>query len=150
MKKLLLTTLLAAATTIAQAGDDIIPLGRGGFGVLRGGGNMYRPIPRGTNGIGATDYRVTYLKPTQHYYLRDKIVSYRYTEDVASRGSAGATYNGPRGAVFQPGDDYSSRNASARTYAALSKRQQPGVPMVPKRGTVATTTIKPGSALARR
>jgi hypothetical protein len=133
-----------------MAGDGIIPLGRGGYGVLRGGGNLYRPIPKGANGV-SDGYRNTYLKPTQHYYTRNSVVSYRYVEDHGSRGSAGSTYNGPRAAIFQPGDDYSSRTASIRTFAAVTKRWQPGVPMIPKaRETAAISKIEPVASIARR
>lgn len=109
---------------------------------------MYRPIPKGMNGVSGQN-RALYLKPTQHYYTRNKVVSYRYVEETTS-GGAGVTYNGPRGAMFIPGDEYSSRTASIRTFAAVTPAKQPGVPMVPKRGTVATTTIKRSDAVASR
>jgi hypothetical protein len=108
----------------------------------RSSSNLYRTIPRGTAGANAGNrrFKVAAYKPTQHYYTRDGVVSYRYSAQMAFSGAMDAsTYLGPHGAVFMPEDNEIPSSASIRSFASLNRRNQPGVGMVP---IVRTTTIK--------
>jgi hypothetical protein len=130
MKLLLLPVTILALCAMGEAGTDVVSLS-GGSG--RRDRNMYRPIPRGQNvdpnASGATRSRQVQYKPTQHYYLRDTVVSYRYGTGSARYAGTGV-YLGPRGAEFTPADDQLSPHAGTRSYAAVTKRPQPGVPMI--------------------
>lgn len=152
MKKILLCIAVVLSNDISFAGDDVVPLRRGDRA-------YYHPVPRGTNGVlplsggRGRNRTLFYVKPTQHYYTKSNVVSYRYVEDRAARGThsvTGSTYDGPRGAVFVPGDDYSSRNASIRTFADVNERPQPGVAMIPHQGTPDTTVPKRSRVIRRR
>jgi hypothetical protein len=125
-------TLLLASATFVQAGDGIVPLDRGGFSVQRGGGNYYRPIPKVGADVNRTSrYNTVIYKPTQHFYTKDNVVSYRYTEDRQhGENSLGETYLGPRGGVFEPNMDQMVPAAGIRNYASVDRRPQPGVNMV--------------------
>jgi hypothetical protein len=102
--------------------------------------NLYRPIPVTSKGDGAmttssSNYRsgsrnsVTY-RPTQHYYLRDFTVSYRYNGVFEGYSSPSAeSYFGPSSAVFTS-DAVESQNSSIlRSYASVSRRTVTGVGM---------------------
>ena len=155
MKKTLLSFSLVFTVTAAQAGDEVIAFSRStSVGVLRDGGNLYRPIPRGgtaANLTGSEMYRATIYRPTQHYYLKDNVVSYRYTGDRFSRVDSvfGGTYFGPHNAQFIPLEHQIAPNARLRSWAAVNKRPQPGVPMVSRTTTVRVTrTVKTAPAEA--
>ena len=144
MKKLLVSIALALTTQFATAAEEASTTpGRSGYAVLRGGGNLYRPIPRNDASNSARGQRIVYAKPTQHYYTKNNVVSYGYVEEARTRGASGGSYEGPRGAIFQPGNDFNDRNSSSlRNFASVNHRPQPGVPMVPKRST--TEDVRPG------
>ena len=145
MKKLLIPFTFALVGQCAYAGDDVIALSRTGsstttgIGVLRSGGNLYRPVPRGgaVNDLTASEHAVVY-RPTQHFYTKDNVISYRYTSNDLSklRSVYGGTYLGPHGAQFLPMEHDSPPSSTVRTYAAVSSRPQPGVAMVPKTAKV--------------
>jgi hypothetical protein len=122
------------ATQSLQAGENVVPMGNSnaGFDMIRSGGNMYRISPQNMRDPeNQRRYRSTYFKPTQHYYVRDNVISYRYSEDVSSRpGSTGNSYLGPRGGVFEPSLEQITSPSSIRNYAATHRRYQPGVGMV--------------------
>jgi hypothetical protein len=148
MKKLLFSLALAFTATFANAGDDVIAFSSStSVGVLRSGGNMYRPIPRGG---GATDltsterYRATVYRPTQHFYLKDNVVSYRYASDSMQRMRTmyGGAYFGPNGAQFIPSEHQLAANASVKHYASVHKRAQPGVPMISRTKVRVTRTAE--------
>jgi hypothetical protein len=132
MKNSILSTafILLSASQFTQAGDAYVPLEP-----IRGGGNYYRPIPRTTlnpdaNSVGNYRYNKIIYKPTQHFYTKSNVVSYRYTEDRAKgQNSLGNTYLGPRGGVFEPNVDQMMPSAGIRNYASVDRRQQPGVDM---------------------
>ena len=129
--------ILLAGAPFAQAGDGIVPLDRSGFGVLRGGGNIYRPIPKvGLDPNRSNRYNTVIYKPTQHFYTKNNIISYRYTEDnTRGSNSLGGTYLGPRGGVFEPDMEQMAPAAGIRNYASVNQRPQPGVNMVEKQTT---------------
>src|SRR5436190_1358243 len=104
MKTLLLPFALALAMAHVHAGDDVIALSTStGIGVLRSGGNLYRPSPRGGSISNASRGELIY-RPTQHFYMKDSVVSYRYTSDSLAKlgGEYGNAYHGPHGAQFVP------------------------------------------------
>ena len=146
MKNLLLPIALSLAMTHAYAGDDVIAFSQStGVGVLRSGGNLYRPAPRGGNFTNLTSADGNaILRPTQHYYLKDSVVSYRYAVAQLPRlGSEyGGNYHGPHSAQFIPSQHQLAPHGRLRSYAAVNKRPQPGVPMVERvtrlRGNVKT------------
>jgi hypothetical protein len=145
MKKLLLPIVLSLVAAHAQAGDDVVAFTQSGVGVLRSGGNLYRPAPRGgsINNLSATDAVI--YRPTQHYYLKESIVSYRYTaEDLSRVGNEyGGNYHGPNAAQFVPTQHPMAPQGRLRSYASVNRRPQPGVPMINK-----TTTIKTTAAIS--
>ena len=152
MNKLLLSAALLSLASFAQAGDDVVALSSGtratsgpSFGVLRDGGNQYRqilPNDWGENMTAAERSRAQIYRPTQHYYMRNHIVSYRYTSTRFAQwnGSTPRNYLGPTGALFVPLDRELPAHAGIRNFATLTKRAQPGVPMVPKGRTPAART----------
>jgi hypothetical protein len=151
MKKLLIPFTFALVAQCVYAGEEFIALKRTGgtttttttttttlgIGVLRSGGNIYRPIPRSgpVQDLTTPDrYRAVVYRPTQHFYTKDNVVSYRYTANDLSRLRSvyGGTYLGPHGAQFVPMEYDTPPSSTVRTYAAVSSRPQPGVAMVPK------------------
>ncbi len=131
MKNTILSTafLLLAGAPFIQASDDIAPL------EPAPSRNYYRPIPRASliqnpNGAGSYRSNKVLYKPTQHFYTKTDVVSYRYAEDRAKgRNSLGNTYLGPRGGVFEPNVDQMAPSAGIRNYASVDRRPQPGVDM---------------------
>jgi hypothetical protein len=146
MKKLLLSVALAFLAPHLQAGDDVVAFSRStSVGVLRSGGNLYRPSPRGgsiSNLTASERYRAVVLRPTQHFYLKDNVVSYRYSAEELSRlGSEhGGNYHGPHAAQFIPSQHQLAPHGRLRTYAAVNKRPQPGVPMISSSTRIRTVT----------
>ena len=122
--------ILLSGAQFTQAGDAYVPLEP-----TRGGGNYYRPIPRANlnqdaNSVGHYRYNKIIYKPTQHFYTKSNVVSYRYAEDRAKgQNSLGNTYLGPRGGVFEPNVDQMMPSAGIRNYASVNRRSQPGVDM---------------------
>src|SRR5688500_14458199 len=108
MKKFLLPIALALVVPQVQAGDDVIAFTRSsGVGVLRSGGNLYRPIPRGgslANMTNSDRYHAILYRPTQHFYMKDNLVSYRYSAQDLDRvnNEYGGNYHGPHAAQFVP------------------------------------------------
>ena len=146
MKKLLLSVALSLAMTQAQAGDDVVTLSTSsvGVGVLRSGGNLYRPSHRGSsisNLTAVERYRAMVYRPTQHFYMKDNVVSYRYSaEELSGLGSEfGGNYHGPHAAQFIPTQHQLAPYGRMRTYASVNKRPQPGVPMIERTTRVRTT-----------
>ena len=146
MKKVLLPVFaLALAVPHAQAGDDVIAFSRTGVGVLRSGGNLYRPSHRGgsiSNMTPQEKYNAVVMRPTQHYYLKDNVVSYRYSALELSRlhTEFSNSYHGPHAAQFVPSQHALAPHGRMRAYASVNKRPQPGVPMINR--TITSTTIK--------
>jgi hypothetical protein len=104
-------------------------------------GNVYRPALRGTGDANKQRFRTPYYRPTQYYYTRDSVISYRYTVMMTDNGGAEATgYLGPHGALFVPEGDALPSSAAVRNFAAVTRRNQPGVGMAPLTATVTTTT----------
>jgi hypothetical protein len=159
MKILLLSMVAVVAAQNAFAGDDVIAMSGSSttIGVLRGGGNLYRPVPRGgTMANGITSGREIIYRPTQHYYLKDNVVSYRYSAEFISDigDEYGGTYLGPHAAQFVPSEHQLAGYGTMRSYAAVNRRPQPGVPMVAKTTITKTTrsvsanTTRPGEAVS--
>ena len=150
MKKLLIPFTFALVAQCAYAGDDVIALSRTGsstttgIGVLRSGGNLYRPIPRGASvtDLMAADHAALY-RPTQYFYTKDNVISYRYASNDLSRLRSvyGGNYHGPHGAQFLPMEHDAPPSSTVRTYAAVSRRPQPGVAMVPKTAKVTDAAV---------
>ena len=147
MKTLLLPVALSLALAHAHAGDDVVAFSSStyssGVGVLRSGGNLYRPSHRGgsiSNMTPAEQYRAVVYRPTQHFYMKDNVVSYRYSaEDLSSLGSEfGGNYHGPHAAQFVPSQHQLAPHGRMRTYASVNKRPQPGVPMIERTTRVRT------------
>ncbi len=121
--------ILLSGAPFIQAGDDIVPL------EPSPARNYYRPIPRASviqnpNSVGNYRYNKVLYKPTQHFYTKTDVVSYRYAEDRAKgHNSLGNTYLGPRGGVFEPNVDQMAPSAGIRNYASVDRRPQPGVDM---------------------
>lgn len=143
MKKLLLPFFAAVLATNVQAGDGVVSFSSTttGVGVLRGGGNMYRPMPRGGSVANLTvseRYRAVIYRPTQHFYFKDSVVSYRFApQELSDVGNEfGGSYHGPLGAQFVPTQHPMAPDGRIRSYAAVSKRPQPGVPMVARTGKI--------------
>jgi hypothetical protein len=144
MKKLLLPVALSLIASHVQAGDDVIAFTRSSVGVLRSSGNLYRPAPRGGSfsNLSASDrYRAVIYRPTQHFYLKDNIVSYRYSaQDLSVIGSEyGGNYHGPHSAQFIPSMHQMAPHGRMRSYASVNKRPQPGVPMISRTTKITTT-----------
>ena len=94
--------------------------------------NLYRPIPRSkTDPNAPTGWRISIMKPTQHYYTKNSVISYRYTQKVEHADSMLEGYMGPRSATFIPSNDFTAPGAGLRSYASINPRIQPGVPMAP-------------------
>jgi hypothetical protein len=110
--------------------------------------NLYRSIPR-TNQADANKQRnrTASFKPTQHYYMRDSVVSYRYTSEMSFSGETG-NYLGPQGAVFTPESADIPSAAGLRNFAAVNRRTQPGVGMAPASTTTTTTTRRTTTSIA--
>lgn len=149
MKKLLLPIVLAFFGSHVLAGDDVVAFSRTSVGVLRSGGNLYRTAPRGTsvaNLSGSERYRAVIYRPTQHFYLKDNVVSYRYVaRELSVVGNEfGGNYHGPHAAQFVPTQHDLAPDGRMRAYASVNKRPQPGVPMVQR-----TTTRMSRSANAK-
>lgn len=125
----------------ANAGDDVVPLEK-----ISKGGNLYRIVPRGTmipsNRGGLTNANSGYsssraesgsrgggvhFKPTQHYYMKDSTVSYRYSEERRNSGSR--NYLGPNASYYNPNREALAPNVSIRNLAHVEPARQPGVPM---------------------
>jgi hypothetical protein len=144
MKLLLLPVTILALCAMAEAGSSVVTLS-GGSG--RRDRNMYRPIPRGQsvnpNASASERSRSVQYQPTQHYYLRDNVVSYRYGAGSGARfgGTSYRAYLGPHGAEFTPSEDQLSPHAGTRQYAAVHKRPQPGVPMINRGARTVKTDV---------
>jgi hypothetical protein len=145
MKKLLLPAALALIAPQIQAGDDVIAFSnRTGVGVLRSSGNLYRPAPKGGSAANLTPserYKAKLYRPTQYFYMKDNIVSYRYSSEELSRvgNEYDNGYHGPHAAVFVPTQHQLAPHGRMRSYASVDKRPQPGVAMVAKTTTKVTT-----------
>src|SRR5688572_13619765 len=148
MKKLLLSVALSLplAMTQAHAGDDVVAFSSSsvGVGVLRSGGNLYRPSHRGASISNMTPverYRAVVYRPTQHFYMKDNVVSYRYGAEALADlgGEFGGNYHGPHAAQFVPSQHQLAPYGRMRTYASVNKRPQPGVPMIERTTRVRST-----------
>lgn len=146
MKKLLLPTAIAFLSSQAFAGDDVVAFSSSstGVGVLRGGGNLYRPAPRGSSIANLSPderYRAVIYRPTQHFYTKDNVVSYRYSgAELSEVGNEyGGSYLGPHGAQFVPTQHVLAPHGTARSYASVNKRPQPGVPMIARTTKITRT-----------
>ena len=129
-----------------NAGDDVVPLDK-----VSKNSNLYRIVPRGTmipnnrGGVnansgygGGSGYSGSYggntrnanvhFKPTQHYYMQDSTVSYRYTEERRN-SSTGRSYLGPNASYYNPHREALAPNVSIRSLAHVEPARQPGVPM---------------------
>jgi hypothetical protein len=151
MNKLLLSAALLSFVSFAQAGDDIVPLRTSGsIGVLRDSGNQYRHTLAndwGENMTPAERSRAQIYRPTQHFYMRNHIVSYRYTSTRFTlwNGTNARNYLGPMGALFVPNDRDLPSDVGIRNFATLTRRPQPGVPMVPRGKSSRASTAADGS-----
>jgi hypothetical protein len=118
---------------------------------------LYRPLPKQSpnENLGKQHAHIATLVPTQFYYLRDSVISYRYSlVDTYSGTPDKSDYLGPVGARFAINDDL-PQSATVRNFAAVTRRGQPGVGMVaptPVKTTIkktvkktASTTIVPAS-----
>lgn len=119
------------------------------------GSNLYRTIPRaGSDSDGGKQqrFRVAAFKPTQHYYLRDTVISYRYNAEMSFSGAVEAgSYLGPQGAIFTPESDNIPAAASIRNFAAVHRRSQPGVGMAAQTGKkTASRASTPASRFAAK
>ena len=96
------------------------------------GSSQYRPVPKASaNETGKGRYRVAAFKPTQFYYTRDSVISYRYSVQAVYGGSVDtSSYLGPTGAVFVPQEGEMPPSATLRSFASVTRRSQPGVGMV--------------------
>lgn len=128
MNKLILTTVLITLTvSLAQAKEKKAVEERAPAA------NLYQPIPRKeADPNGATRWRIAVMKPTQHYYTKNGIISYRYIQSAESSESLYEGYMGPHSAVFIPQNEPSANGASARSYANVSSRNMQGVTMAPR------------------
>lgn len=134
------TLILALSVSIllpsfVNAGDDVVPLDK-----VSKNSNLYRMVPRGTmipnnrggvnsySGYGAGARSSVHFKPTQHYYMQDSTVSYRYTEERRS-ASGGRSYLGPNASYYNPHREALAPNVSIRSLAHVEPSRQPGVPM---------------------
>ena len=139
---------MALTIPLVQAGDDVIGFStRTGVGVLRSSGNLYRQAPRGGSVANLTPserYRAKLYRPTQYFYLKDNVVSYRYSSENLDRvgNEYDNSYHGPHAAVFVPTQHQLPPNARLRSYASVEKRPQPGVPMVAKTTKTTKTTTR--------
>ena len=127
-KTLLTAALLALSTPFVQAKEKKVVEER------PPAANLYRPTPRfeiNPNGSASARWRISTIKPTQHYYTKNSIISYRYTQDVESVDGVLQGYMGPRTAVFMPPGDFTTMG-SIRSYVSMENRNQPGVPMAPR------------------
>jgi len=95
--------------------------------------NLYQPIPRiQADPNGASNWRVTVMKPTQHYYTKNGIISYRYIQATEHPENIFGDYLGPRAAVFKPQVESLTTEGSTRSYASVNNRNLPGVTMAPR------------------
>ena len=147
MKKLLLPAIVALIVPQIQAGDDVIAFSsRTSIGVLRSSGNLYRPAPRGgsvSNLAPSERYKAKLYRPTQYFYMKDNVVSYRYSsQELATVGDEFFNgYQGPHAAVFVPSQHQLAPHGRMRSYASVDKRPQPGVPMVAKTTRITTRSV---------
>ena len=149
------TLILALSASIlipafVTAGDDVVPLDK-----VSKNSNLYRIVPRGTmipnnrGGVnanfgyggsagysggysggygGAARNANVHFKPTQHYYMQDSTVSYRYAEERRN-STMGRTYLGPNASYYNPHREGLAPNVSIRSLAHVEPARQPGVPM---------------------
>lgn len=96
----------------------MIPNNRGGQSNANSGSPASSGYRRGTD---------ISFKPTQHYYTKDAIISYRYSEDRRASGSK--NYLGPNASYFNPHREALAPNVSIRNLAHVEPSRQPGVPM---------------------
>lgn len=146
MKTLILTLSVSVLIpAFAKAGDGVVLLD-----IVSKNSNLYRIVPRGTmipnnrggvnsnSGYGggsgysggySGSYRATnvHFKPTQHYYMQDSTVSYRYSEE--RRGNSNRSYLGPNASYYNPHREGLAPNVSIRSLAHVEPSRQPGVPM---------------------
>jgi hypothetical protein len=139
------TLILALSASIlipafTYAGDDVVPLEK-----ISKGENLYRIVPRGTMipnnrggqanansgytgsyGRGGSRGGNVHFKPTQHYYMKDSTVSYRYAEE---RRNASRSYLGPNASYYNPDREALAPNVGIRNLAHVEPSRQPGVPM---------------------
>jgi len=129
MNKFLLTAaLITSFTLFAQAKERKITEER------PPAANLYRPIPRteiNPNGGASTRWRIATIKPTQHFYTKNSVISYRYAQDLESADGVLQGYMGPRSAVFLQPNDFTTLS-SIRSYVSMENRNQPGVSMAPR------------------
>ena len=128
MNKFLLTiTLAVLSAPLAQSKEKAPVVERST------GGNLYQSIPRAPADPNATSrWRVSVMKPTQHYYTKSGIVSYRYAHSTGSVENLFGDYLGPRSAVFTPQNDFATTASGVRSYANVSSRIMQGVTMAPR------------------
>jgi hypothetical protein len=73
--------------------------------------------------------KLTY-RPTQFYYSKGFTVSYRYAGEYESYGSGnGDGFSGPQATVFTSEDQEPAPTGFVRSYASVTRRDNPGVPM---------------------
>jgi hypothetical protein len=129
MKKYLLTALLVSlSASLAQAREKKVVEERAPAA------NLYQPIPRSAADPNTTTrrWRIAVMKPTQHYYTKNGVVSYRYSQNLEYFENLFGGYMGPRSAVFTPQNDSTTTGASARSYANVGSRNMQGVTMAPR------------------
>ena len=135
MNKFLLTiTLTAISAQFAQAKEKTPIEERSSVG------SLYQPIPHTqADPNAASHWRVAVMKPTQHYYTKSGIISYRYSHSTESVENVFGDYMGPRSAVFTPQTDFTTMGSGVRSYANVSSRIMQGVAMAPH----TETPVKP-------
>lgn len=130
---------------------------------LPAGTNYYRSIPRETLSMDPNKRVSTQMlsfKPTQFYYTRDTVISYRYVAKTTYSGGVETdSYLGPHGAAFYPDSSQLAPAASIRNLVQVTRRSQPGVGMAPAtppapapapaKKRVATTSIEPVKTVSR-
>lgn len=128
MNKFLLTITLAALTApLVQAREKKPAEERAP------GSNLYQPIPRTPADPNAPSrWRVSVMKPTQHYYTKSGVISYRYSQSTESTENMVGDYMGPLAAVFTPKADFTTAGSAVRSYANVSTRNLQGVMMAPR------------------
>ncbi len=127
MNKLLLTLAIAALSAPQMQAKEKAPVEEHAPVA-----NLYQPIPRtAADPNGSMRWRVSVLKPTQHYYTKNGVISYRYSQSTESVESMLGDYMGPRSAVFIPQADFKTTGGGLRSYANVSNRNQQGVAMAP-------------------
>ncbi len=132
MKALLLPILSLALLSTGAMAQTTVTKTKATTTTTSASNNQYRSIPRGSESTGKQRFRVAAFKPTQHYYLRDNVISYRYGAELSFSGTVDAgSYMGPQGAVFIPEAETLPASASIRNFASVTRRTQPGVGMAP-------------------